>query len=289
MTVLPGGAPMMRPIWSPTVIGISHQPSPQARMPRSRHMRAYSSRRVLGGGGHRGERVVDQIGAVAEDREAVAIGEQIRHAAGKRITRGVDELALLDWKRRIFALYAEVRAADVARSGAGSAGARCGASSTARIRSRRASAASRRYFPYDPALRFEASVEQVEPRRSRSRAARAARRASAGSRVARFGGTASSSSTGSRRTAAASSCRSATARADAETYGAGRYLLDTVKGADLGGGADSLVLDFNFAFNPSCAWNDRWACPLAPPANRLALRIEGGELTPPAERGGGTP
>ena len=66
-----------------------------------------------------------------------------------------------------------------------------------------------------------------------------------------------------------------------ETYGPGRYLLDTVKGADLGGSGDRLVLDFNFAFNPSCAWDAAWACPLAPPANRLPLRIEGGELTPP--------
>ena len=67
----------------------------------------------------------------------------------------------------------------------------------------------------------------------------------------------------------------------AETYGAGRYLLDTVKGADLGGGDGELVLDFNFAFNPSCAYDDAWACPLSPPANRLALRIEAGELLPP--------
>ena len=65
------------------------------------------------------------------------------------------------------------------------------------------------------------------------------------------------------------------------TYGGGRYVLDTVKGADLGGSGDRLVLDFNFAFNPSCAWDAAWACPLAPPANRLPLRIEGGELTPP--------
>ena len=61
-----------------------------------------------------------------------------------------------------------------------------------------------------------------------------------------------------------------------ETYGAGRYLLDTVKGADLGGADRSLVLDFNFAYNPSCAWDDSWACPLTPPANRLPFRIEGG-------------
>jgi uncharacterized protein (DUF1684 family) len=62
-----------------------------------------------------------------------------------------------------------------------------------------------------------------------------------------------------------------------ETYGAGRYLLDTVKGSDLGG---ELILDFNFAYNPSCAWDDRWACPLTPPANRLPFRVETGELTP---------
>ena len=35
-----------------------------------------------------------------------------------------------------------------------------------------------------------------------------------------------------------------------ETYGAGRYLLDTVKGADLGEEEGRLVLDFNFAYNP---------------------------------------
>jgi len=64
-----------------------------------------------------------------------------------------------------------------------------------------------------------------------------------------------------------------------ETYGAGRYLLDTAKSADLGPGATpgSLVLDFNFAFQPSCAFDPRWACPLAPPENRLDVRIEAGE------------
>lgn len=65
----------------------------------------------------------------------------------------------------------------------------------------------------------------------------------------------------------------------AETYGAGRYLLDAAKSADLGGSpADgTLVLDFNFAFQPSCAFDPKWACPLAPPENRLAVRVEAGE------------
>ena len=64
-----------------------------------------------------------------------------------------------------------------------------------------------------------------------------------------------------------------------ETYGAGRYLLDAAKSADLGPGSapGSLILDFNFAFHPSCAFDPKWACPLAPPENRLDLRIEAGE------------
>lgn len=61
------------------------------------------------------------------------------------------------------------------------------------------------------------------------------------------------------------------------TYGGGRYLLDTVKGADLGAGNGSVVLDFNFAYHPSCVHSPRWSCPLAPPENRLEVRIEAGE------------
>jgi uncharacterized protein (DUF1684 family) len=62
-----------------------------------------------------------------------------------------------------------------------------------------------------------------------------------------------------------------------ETYGAGRYLLDTVKGADLGSEGDRLVLDFNFAYQPSCAYDPMWVCPLAPPENRLAVEVRAGE------------
>jgi uncharacterized protein (DUF1684 family) len=66
----------------------------------------------------------------------------------------------------------------------------------------------------------------------------------------------------------------------ADTYGGGRYLLDTVKGADLGGDGGRLVIDLNFAYNPSCAYDEAWACPLAPPGNVLALEVNAGELTP---------
>lgn len=64
------------------------------------------------------------------------------------------------------------------------------------------------------------------------------------------------------------------------TYGGGRYLLDTVKGADLGSDSvqRTLVLDFNFAYNPSCAYDPAWACPLAPAGNVLPIAVPVGEL-----------
>ncbi len=62
-----------------------------------------------------------------------------------------------------------------------------------------------------------------------------------------------------------------------ETYGGGRYLLDTAKGADLGHDGDLILLDFNYAYHPSCVHSDRWSCPLAPPENHLDLRITAGE------------
>jgi uncharacterized protein (DUF1684 family) len=65
-----------------------------------------------------------------------------------------------------------------------------------------------------------------------------------------------------------------------QTYGGGRYLLDTVKGADLGGDRGSLVVDLNFAYNPSCAYDERWACPLAPAGNVIDGSIPAGELLP---------
>lgn len=77
------------------------------------------------------------------------------------------------------------------------------------------------------------------------------------------------------------------ATAGHSTYGGGRYLIDTVKGADLGGvievgaGVGRLVVDFNFAYHPSCAYDAAWACPLAPPGNTLAAEVAVGEQLPP--------
>lgn len=72
------------------------------------------------------------------------------------------------------------------------------------------------------------------------------------------------------------------------TYGGGRYLIDTVKGADLGGDgtpSSPLVIDLNFAYNPSCAYDPAWACPLAPAGNVCHGPVRAGELmpSPPAQ------
>ena len=64
-----------------------------------------------------------------------------------------------------------------------------------------------------------------------------------------------------------------------DTYGAGRYLLDTVKGAYMGGDwhRSELMLDFNLAYHPSCAYDPKWNCPLAPLESRLPLPVPVGE------------
>lgn len=64
-----------------------------------------------------------------------------------------------------------------------------------------------------------------------------------------------------------------------QTYGGGRYLLDTIKSADLGSDstASTVILDFNYAYHPSCAYDPIWVCPLAPPASRLPIPVHAGE------------
>ncbi len=71
-------------------------------------------------------------------------------------------------------------------------------------------------------------------------------------------------------------------RDDGATYPGGRYVLDTVKGADLGDDDGHLVVDLNFAYNPSCAYDPAWACPLAGPGNTVPVPVTAGELMPSA-------
>jgi uncharacterized protein len=200
----------------------------------------------------------------------------------------VNELELLDWKRRIFELYAEVRVADEPEA----AWRHWIATRDTLFRTHpqsplddagRARLTVARYFPYDPALRVLADVEPAEEE------------------VRDIAGSAGSSMRFRRFGRARFELGGAPQELElywleaygggvflpfgdetsgGETYGGGRYVLDTVKGSDLGGSDRRLVLDFNFAYNPSCAYDPSWACPLTPPANRLAIPVRGGELTP---------
>jgi uncharacterized protein len=61
------------------------------------------------------------------------------------------------------------------------------------------------------------------------------------------------------------------------SYGGGRYALDTAKGADLGGGPGTLVVDLNFLYHPSCRYSDQWQCPLAPEGNVISAAVHAGE------------
>jgi uncharacterized protein (DUF1684 family) len=203
----------------------------------------------------------------------------------------MDELDLLDWKRRVFELYAEVRRAPDPRAG-------WQLWRDTRDELFRAHPQTPLpppaldgfgglvYFDYDSALRVLADVEPAPPERRRIATSGEQRYA-----FTRFGRAVFSLQGRGHSLdlywldgygGGVYLCfRDATS--GSETYGAGRYLLDTVKGADLGSEGGRLVLDFNFAYNPSCSYDPRWVCPLAPPGNTLADPVRGGERLAGAE------
>ena len=200
-----------------------------------------------------------------------------------------DEIAtLLDWKRRVFELYRHVRTARAPEPAWESW--RRARDELFRTHPQSPLPSGARgdftgldYFPYDPAARVVAGVAPVA---SES----VAIGASAGETILfeRFG-QAVFTLGGETRTLDLYWLEAyggglllplGDGTNSGETYPAGRYVLDTVKGADLGTVAGGLVLDFNFAYNPSCAYDPRWVCPLAPPANRLAVPIRAGERAP---------
>ena len=210
-------------------------------------------------------------------------------------------LELADWRRRISTLYAEVR--ERAASDPRAAWDRWRTVRETLYRSHPQSpvpSAARpgfraNHWPYDPGLRFEVDVE-VEVRVAGAEAAGGPARhpapripMSAGEQLdfSRIGQVSIPFPDGVRSLElywmAGYSGGLFLPFRDAtnglETYGAGRYLLDAAKAADLGidPATGRLVLDFNFAYQPSCAFDPRWACPLAPPENRLDLRVEAGE------------
>ncbi len=198
-----------------------------------------------------------------------------------------DALDLLDWKRRIFALYAEVRAendpASAWRHWRDVREELYRSHPQSPVPAEARAEYGNAFFDYDPAFRVLAEVTNGAPVSSPIPASTGG--TFAFSRVGRaqfellgaehelelhwnegYGGGI---------LVAVADDTSGNA-----TYGGGRYVLDTVKGADLGTDDGRLVLDFNFAYNPSCAFDPRWACPLAPVANRLPLQLEVGERAP---------
>ena len=200
-----------------------------------------------------------------------------------------DALELLDWRRRVFGVYEEIRTSDDPRAAwdrwrevrreliVGHP------QSPIRDPGERSTFAGPAYFDYDQGARVLADVEPSHPER----------RVIEGSADGRFDmtrfGTARFELHGQAQALGLYwievygggvflSFRDRTS--GRETYGAGRYLLDTVKGADLGAEGGRLVLDFNFAYQPSCSYDPLWVCPLAPPENRLAVEVRAGERTP---------
>lgn len=192
-------------------------------------------------------------------------------------------LTLLDWRRKVAALYAAAREGAASdpqaallrfRQGRDDLFARHPDSPYAA--DARARFGGLRYWPYDPAMRFLVDVEEMpdEPTVATSLTGDEFPLQRVGRVTLPFGeldvywiavygggiflpfrdGTSGS-----------------------QTYGAGRYLLDTIKGADLGGTGTGLVLDFNYAYHPSCAYDPRWSCPLAPRSNWLTVPVEAGE------------
>lgn len=201
-------------------------------------------------------------------------------------------LTLLDWRRRVAALYAAVRStADPAAAHAAWRAGRDELLAThpdsPLLPADRDGFTGLRVAAYDPALRFEVPADpDVEPHRLEMTTGTDGVVAFDRVAVLRLPGLGDLDVWWLAAYGGGLFVPVKDALAGRETYGGGRYLLDTVKGADLGGEVDpgtgrgTLVVDLNFAYNPSCAYDPAWACPLAPPGNTLAAPVRGGELFP---------
>lgn len=208
----------------------------------------------------------------------------------------IDELSLADWRRQVAVLYADVRGLAEDRP---EAAWRHWVETRERLfrthpqspvpEVERATFRAR-HWPYDPALRFETAPQPGPARDAGAPPPLPFALPNSGVETLAFrriGTVAIPFPAGERRLslfwmegyAGGLFLPFGDATNGVETYGAGRYLLDGAKGVDLGGQPQvgTLVLDFNFAYHPSCAFDPRWACPLAPPENRLDLPVRAGE------------
>lgn len=197
--------------------------------------------------------------------------------------------ALWDWRRRVAALYAEIRAEP--DPAAGWRHWRVARDRLFRDHSQSPLNTGMRprfealpFFDYDPGLRFAVAVEPGEGPPVSVEAGRD------GALVMRpFARTLGLAGTLGRELTLfwlTGYCGGvflpfADATSGSETYGGGRYLLDTIKSADLGSDPEGrLILDFNFSYNPSCSYSAAYVCPLSPPANRVPVAVRAGERAP---------
>jgi uncharacterized protein (DUF1684 family) len=206
----------------------------------------------------------------------------------------LDRAWLADWRRRVASLYVEVRQIAATDPAAALHHWRITRERLYRDHPQSPVPAGSRadfhaaYFEHDPSLRFEVAVEPAPPPAPGISALRLPA-SDGGDTLAfsRVGRIAIPFADGPRTLAVYWMSgytgglfipfRDGTNGTD--TYGAGRYLVDGAKSADLGGDPTrgTLTIDFNFAYQPSCAFDPRWACPLAPPENRLDCPIRAGE------------
>jgi len=196
-----------------------------------------------------------------------------------------EALELADWRRQVAAMYANVRAAQTPEEGWQLWRERRERLFLEHPQSPlppadRSPEHGPRYFNYDAALRILAEVEPLASEDVVLPASQPEEFAATKVGTARFRLHDSECVLGVYWLAGYSggifvSFRDATS--GTETYGAGRYLLDTAKGADLGMQEGRLVLDFNFAYQPSCSYDPIWSCPLAPRENWLSVEVRAGE------------
>ncbi|MBV9099504.1 MAG: DUF1684 domain-containing protein [Candidatus Dormibacteraeota bacterium] len=196
-----------------------------------------------------------------------------------------DAISLADWRRQVAALYAAVRDSPTPREGwdlwrAERERLFLQHPQSPLLPDERDAAHAPRYFDYDAEARVLVDVAPVEGDDVELPASQPADFSATPVGTARFTLHGEECALGVHWLAGYAggifvSFRDATS--GTETYGAGRYLLDTAKSADLGLDGGRLVLDFNFAYQPSCSYDPRWACPLAPRENWLAVAVRAGE------------
>jgi uncharacterized protein len=204
-----------------------------------------------------------------------------------------DRLWLADWRRRMAALYADVRAMAATDPAAAHAHWRAVREGLYREHpqspvpaDQRATFAAR-HFDHDPRLRFEVAIRPAPPPAPGAFALQLPNSGPDTLSFSRVGTVTLPLPEGPRDLSVFWMAGYAgglfipfrDTTNGTETYGAGRYLIDAAKSADLGGdpAAGTMIIDANFAVQPSCAFDPRWACPLAPPENRLDVAIRAGE------------